>query len=268
MTPYTTEPATPATLTDFFALVPDPAEAARRQAALRANLEAGRVRLGDLLILRSPRGVEGTVQVPRVEAVPLFPALRPDVRPEGVTLLMRTLWERAEPQRRLVLQESLAPLDAAPALAAGWVFDEEYLMYTTDLRARPFPRDPQAVIGDAAWLALPEVQALLAADGNTDYELGEGDRLVALQDAGELQAFGKVGPSGRPDWAGVHMIGVRPEARGRGLGARLHAHLLALAAEDFAWHGGGTGAENHAMRRVFEKSGSVLTELQVYFRRS
>ncbi|BDP42357.1 hypothetical protein DAETH_23260 [Deinococcus aetherius] len=142
------------------------------------------------------------------------------------------------------------------------------MIYETDLRTRPDLRDPQAVEGNPDWLSRPEVRALLDADGHTDYELGEEERLFGLDDGEGLAAFGKVGPSGRPDWANIHLIGVLSRARGRGLGTRLHAHLLALAAEEHTHHAGGTGADNHAMRRIFEKNGRRPNVTQMYFRPS
>lgn len=50
------------------------------------------------------------------------------------------------------------------------------------------------------------------------------------------------------------------------LGQRLHAHLLARAAQEFGWHMGRTEADNHAMRRIFERSGSREKARQLYFR--
>lgn len=90
--------------------------------------------------------------------------------------------------------------------------------------------------------------------------------MIALPGAGGLPvALGAVGPGGRPDTAGLDLIGALPQARGQGLGTRLHAHLLALAAQRSAYHSGGTEAENSAMRRIFEKHGSRLVATQMYF---
>ncbi|MCD0156672.1 GNAT family N-acetyltransferase [Deinococcus sp. 6GRE01] len=82
----------------------------------------------------------------------------------------------------------------------------------------------------------------------------------------QVLALGATGPGGRPGEAGLDLIGVRPAQRGRGYGARLHAHLLGVAAQTFASHTGGTDAGNHAMRRTFERSGSVLLSTQQYYR--
>ena len=56
------------------------------------------------------------------------------------------------------------------------------------------------------------------------------------------------------------MLGVQPSRRGQGLGLALHAHLLAVAAQTHRKHGGTTDFSNHAMRRIFERNGAVLTE--------
>lgn len=268
MNTYTIETPTLDTLSDFFALHPDPADVARRLPVLRENIEAGRVLLENLLILRSDRGIEGTALIAQAVQVPVFPRFRPDVAPEGMTALARAIHIRTGPEHRLVLQDDQAPLNAAAIEAAGWVLDDHQPQYQTDLHARPYRRDPQAVEGGADWLDRPEVQALLQAQGETDYELGGRERLVRLPGGEGLAAFGKIGSSGRPGYANIHLIGVLPGARGRGLGTRLHEHLLALAAEEHTHHGGSTRADNHAMRRIYAKNGSELVATHLYFRPS
>lgn len=266
MTPCTVQPATPETLADLYALHADPADVAKRLPMLRENIAAGKVSLDRILFLRSDRGVEGTVLLPGPLRVPAFPRFRPDVPADAMTAFARAIREKAEPQRLLVLQDDLAPLNAAAVEAAGWVLDSRHVMYETDLQARAYRGDPRAVEGGPDWLSRPEVRALLEGDGHTDYELAEEARLVALEEGGQLAAFGTVGPSGRPGYASIHLIGVLPGARGRGLGTRLHAHLLGLAAGRFARHGGGTAADNGPMRRIYEKNGSQLQATQMYFR--
>lgn len=267
MNTYTIETPTLASLADFFALHPDPEDVAKRLPILRDNIAAGRVRLENVLILRSERGIEGTALVSAAPQVPIFPRFRPDVTPEAVRTLARALRERAEPQRVLLLQNDLAPLDAAPVEAAGWVLDDEQASYETDLQSRSYPLAPGASEGGDDLRQRPEVAALLDTLGHSDWEWAEGWTLVALPGAdGQPVALGAFGPSTRPGWANLNMIGVHPGARGQGHGTRLHAHLLARAAESFAMHGGGTEAENHAMRRIFEKNGSRHTATQMYFR--
>ncbi|THF85916.1 GNAT family N-acetyltransferase [Deinococcus sp. KSM4-11] len=115
----------------------------------------------------------------------------------------------------------------------------------------------------------PDVQAALSDLGRADLALRDGWTLHGLFRGQELVALGAHGASGRPGGvfeASIDMIGVRPAFRGQGLGRRLHAHLLGRAAERHDWHRGGTGADNHAMRRIFEHSGSVLLGTQRYFR--
>lgn len=267
MNTYTIQTPTLDTLTDFFALHPDPLDVAQRLPILRDNLAAGRVRLENVLILRSERGIEGTALISATPQVPIFPRFRPDVAPVGMTTLARALHGRAEPERKLLLQDDLAPLDAAPVEAAGWVLDDEQVMYDTDLQARSYPLAPDAVEGGDELRQRPEVAVLLDTLGHADWEWAEGWTLVALPDtAGQPVALGAFGPSNRPGWANLNMIGVHPGARGQGHGTRLHAHLLARAAESFTMHGGGTEAQNHAMRRIFAKNGSRHVATQMYFR--
>ena len=78
-------------------------------------------------------------------------------------------------------------------------------------------------------------------------------------------ALGAIGPSGRPGCASINLIGVLPQGRGQGLGTRLHAHLMALAAQNHWCHAGGTEADNAAMRRIFDKHGSRQMATQLYF---
>lgn len=264
MNTYQIEHPTLDTLADFFALHPDPADVARRLPTLRENIRAGRVLLENVLLLRSERGVEGTVLIPGPVQVPAFPRFRPDTPAEGITAFARAIREKVGPERLLVLQDDQAPPNAAPVEAAGWVLDDRHVMYETDLHARSYARDPEAQEVDAAD---PGIESLLDRLGRADFQLRDGWTLLALPDvSGQPAALGAAGPSGRPDWASVDMLGVLPHARGQGLGTRLHAHLLALAAEGHGQHGGGTGADNHAMRRIYEKNGSRLVVTQMYFR--
>lgn len=264
MNTYTVEPPTLDTLSDFFALHPDPADAAKRLPILRENLAAGRVRLENVLILHSERGVEGTVLISGPVQVPAFPRFRPDTPPEGITALAQALREKVGPERLLVLQDDQAPLNAEAVEAAGWVLDDHQALYQTDLHAHAYARDPQAREVEAHD---PEIAALLDSLGRADFQLREGWTFLALSDeSAQPVALGAAGPSGRPDWASVDLIGVLPGARGRGLGTRLHAYLLALAAERHSHHGGSTRADNHAMRRIYAKNGSQLVATQLYFR--
>ncbi len=126
-----------------------------------------------------------------------------------------------------------------------------------------YPLDPQA---QTLGVNHPDIRVLLDQLGQPDLELSEGWTLIALPAADRVNAaLGAVGPGGRPNTASINLIGVLPDARGEGLGTRLHAHLLALAARQFAAHAGGTEAENAAMRRVFEKHGSRLAATQMSF---
>lgn len=263
MKTFTVQPATAKTLSDLVALIADREDAAGRLTFMRERLAGGQFRLENTLILRSGRGVEGHALIHAVPQIPVFPHLRSGVPQEAVTALARALLETAGPGQRLLLDDNLAPLQAAPFEAAGWVLDSRQVMYETDLRARTYPPDPQAqtVAADQS-----DIRVLLEQLGQPDLELSEGWTLIALPGTdGSPVALGAVGPGGRPDTASVNMIGVLPQAHGQGLGTRLHAHLLALAAQQFATHGGGTEAENAAMRRVFEKHGSRLTATQLYF---
>lgn len=264
MTTFHLERATLATLPDAYALHPDPADAGQRLEQFRQRVAEGKARPEQFLLLRSERGVEAVVSVGEHPAVPLFPRARADTPSTGLTELFTHLHEVA-PERTLLLDSSLIAPDAAPALAAGWVVDDEQVVYETDLTSRLWELVPDAVEGGAELLERPEIRALATELGQADLELDEGWRLVALQgENGEPVALGAVGPSNRQGWANINLIDVHEAARGGGLGTRLHAHLLARAAEKFTHHVGRTEASNHAMRRIFERNGSVLKSQQVY----
>lgn len=268
MNTYKIEQATPDTLNDIYALH-DPAEAAQRLPALIQRMAEGKTSADRFWLLRSPRGVEAVVNLTPLASIPLFPRYRADTPPEQVTAFLRHLkgLVAAQSEQRLVLDSQFVTLNAAPAEAAGWVLNDSHVVYETDLRAGTLSLVPDALEGGADLLERPDVQALLHELGQSDWEWHPDWVVVGLPDAtGKAVALGAFGPSSRPRWGNLNMIGVQPSVRGQGYGTRLHAHLLARAAERFEWHGGGTEAENHAMRRIFEKNGSVLISTQIYFR--
>lgn len=272
LTTYTVETLTLDTLSDALTLHPDPADAASGLSILRENVVAGRIRLENVLVLRSQRGVEGTALVSNASQVPVLPRFRPDVSAEAMTILARAVRERVEPERVLLLQDDQTPLNREAVEAAGWHYDSTEVIYETDLMARSYPLSPFAREGQAPWLEHPDLQHFLQQLDPTIPQfsggLMEGWTLVALYEEANagapILALGAYGPS-KPGYGGVDMIGVHPAKRGRGLGTQLHAHLLSRLAPDFARHGGLTSANNHAMRRIFEKNGSRHTATQLYF---
>lgn len=266
MNTFTVERATLTTLPDAFALHPDPAEAQTRLERFRQRVAEGKASPEQFILLRSERGIEGVATLSPQVFVPLLVQTRPDTTPAAHQQFFAALLELA-PQRTLLLDSTHTPPDAAPALAAGWTLDDEQVVYETDLSARRWSLAPDALEGGAELLERPQIRALAAELGQADLELGEGWRLAALLDEmGKPAALGAFGPSGRPDWASINLVGVREMARGKGLGTHLHAHLLACAAREFGWHVGRTEAENHAMRRIFERNGSTLKSRQLYLR--
>ena len=69
-------PATPDTLTDLYALHPDPLETARLLETYRGRVQRGEAHLSDTLILRTPRGVEGAVTFGPAPHPYVFPHVR------------------------------------------------------------------------------------------------------------------------------------------------------------------------------------------------
>ncbi|CAM4420518.1 GNAT family N-acetyltransferase [Deinococcus marmoris] len=263
MNTFTIQPATAETLPDLVALMADREEAARRLNFMRERLSGGQLKLEQTLILRSERGVEGHAVINAVPQIPVFPNLRADAPEEAIIALAQAIRAQAGPEQRLLLDDNLAPLLAAPFEAAGWVLNSRHVMYETDLRARSYPLDPQAQTVDADQ---PDIREALDQLGQPDLDPSEDWTLITLPDKyGLPAALGAVGPGGRPDTASINLIGVLSPSRGQGLGTRLHGHLLALAARQFASHAGGTEADNGAMRRIFDKHGSRLVATQMYF---
>ncbi|MDV6374576.1 GNAT family N-acetyltransferase [Deinococcus arenicola] len=263
MNTFNVQPATAETLPDLVALIAGREDAAQRLNSMRERLASGQLKLERTLILRSGRGMEGHATIPEIPQIPVFINLRADAPDEAMTILARAICEQAGAGQQLILTDALAPLHAMPVEAAGWVLDSRYVVYETDLHARAYPLDPQAQAVDAD---CPHVRELLEQLGQSDLKLSEDWTLIALPSADGIPvALGAVGPGGRPDTASLNLIGVLPQARGQGLGTRLHAHLLALAAQKFAHHAGGTEAENFSMRRIFAGHGSRLVATQMYF---
>ncbi|GGO40926.1 hypothetical protein [Deinococcus humi] len=119
MNTYSIHTPTLDTLTDIYALDPDREEAGRRLTTLRARIAEGQAAPGQFLILRSERGVEGVASLASPPQVPVFPHFRPDVGLGGITALARAIREHPGPKRKLLLHDSLAPLDAEAVLTAG-----------------------------------------------------------------------------------------------------------------------------------------------------
>ena len=264
MNTFSLETLTADTLADAYALHPDPAQVPELLEGARTRIAAGQLRPEQFLVLRSGRGVEATLLVPANARAPLFPRYRAETPPDILTDFFRLLRQKA-PGRTLLLDDSLVTLRPDEALAAGWMLDSTNVTYQTDLSTVTAAPDPAAQ--PLADVSGAEAQALLAALDRADLDLEEEDTLLGLRDgAGQLVGLGLVAPSNRPGWANLDLIGVQPDLRGRGYGQRLHAQMLRRAALSFTHHGGQTDAENHAMRRIYERNGSRHTGTQLYFR--
>lgn len=266
-TEYHIEHGTLATLPDAYALHTDREDAQRRLERFRARMAAGKARPEAFIFLRSGRGMEAVVLVGDKPRVPMFSHTRNDAAAAGLEQFYRYLRQHA-PERLLVLDSNYTLLDAVPAQAAGWRLSEgEHLIYETDLRTRHWALAPEAQEGGPELLQRPDVAALLAELGQADWQPPAGWQVVVLPGAdGQPAALGGVGPRDHAPTINISLIGVRPDQRGQGLGQRLHAHLLARAAELHDRHMGGTEASNAAMIRIFEANGSRLMARQLYLK--
>jgi RimJ/RimL family protein N-acetyltransferase len=155
---------------------------------------------------------------------------------------------------------------------------DEIIYVTRDLDdadaagADPFRYRSVAELGRAAFL--PWFGRALAGTANGWVDAGDPaatfDALVAkLGAAAATQAWGVAALDGRPvgvimpqvvpyarALGGMAFLGVFPEARGAGIGARLHAAGLgALARAGVRRYIDRTDARNHAMLRIFARNG-------------
>ena len=266
MTPHTFDHATPDTLDAYIAFreIQNPED-------FRARLADGRLTYEGLCQMYSGRGLEAVWT--HGPSPFIFPGVRLDLEPAGLEAFALHLAQTA-PDKRVILNEGMAPTDAAPWEAAGWVLDVHSVMAQTDLTARIWPLDPRVQERPMAGLLAPDLLELYAelvkagkigdrdetdpAIAFADDVQDEEKRLFTLMDGEQVAAAAVLIPDQRG--AGVHMLGVRPDRRGAGLGLALQVHLLAVAAQDHSKHMGATDYTNHAMRRIFERNGSVLSE--------
>lgn len=124
----TVEPAAPDTLEELY--FENPARRAELAGALRSRIAAGAARAEDFLLLRGADGAAlASANTAMPPFVPFFPSARPEVSAAELQPLLAALRERAEPPRRLLLDDGRCPLHREAALAAGWVFDSEEVLY-------------------------------------------------------------------------------------------------------------------------------------------
>ena len=267
LTPYTFEHATPDTLDQSIAF-----RDIQNLEDFRARLADGRLTYGGLRQMRSWRGLEAAWGYGASPVI--FPNVRPDLDTAGLQALAGHLTPTA-PDKRVILNEGMAPTDSAPWEVAGWVLDTHAVGAETDLTARSWPLDPRVQERPVAGLLAPDLLELYA-ELVTAGKIGDRDetdpvvafgndlqdeekRLFVLMEDGVALGAAMITPSPPAKGRGIHMLGVRPDRRGQGLGLARHAHLLAVIAQTYSKHGGGTDYANHAMRRIFERNGSVLS---------
>jgi GNAT superfamily N-acetyltransferase len=238
-----------------------------------ARLADGRLTYAGLGQMHSGRGLEAAWSLGPGSVV--FPTVRLDLETEGLQALVEQL-TRTAPGKRVILNEGMAPTIATPWEAAGWVLETHAVMAETDLTTRSWPLDrrvQERPMSELLAPALLELYAELARVG-TIGDTGETDPAVAFEDDlsdedtrlfvlvedGAVLGAALLTPAPPGRGRGIHMVGVHPGLRGRGLGRALHASLLAIAAQTHNQHAGTTDWDNHAMRRIFERNGAVLKE--------
>lgn len=248
------------------------------------RVESGQLSYRNLYVLKSGRGVEAAFALGKAPVLVL--RARHDLPGAGQQVLAAQLETLEEVGRKtLILDSRLCSLDAEVFLRRGWSLESDSVLYTTDLKAQHHAPDPAVIERPVTDLLSPELRRLyvhlLQADptigdtGTADPQAALGDavndggqRLFVVPDgAGEVIAAATLGLGPRGE-ASIHMVGVTPERRGQGLGARLHAHLLHEAASVSSTHMGGTDAANTAMIRIFERNGALQQSRQRQFRQA
>ena len=91
----------------------------------------------------------------------IFPNVRPDLDTAGLQALAEHLTLTA-PDKRVILNEGMAPTDSAPWEVAGWVLDTHAVGAETDLTARSWPLDPRVQERPVAGLLAPDLLELYA----------------------------------------------------------------------------------------------------------
>jgi RimJ/RimL family protein N-acetyltransferase len=90
---------------------------------------------------------------------------------------------------------------------------------------------------------------------------------VALQDGLPVGLILPLSFGGDPERGTLSYVGVLPEFRGQGIGARLHlAGLALLAGAGVQRYVGSTDVRNEAMARVFARNGCTVTRTRLHFR--
>jgi|GEM_PF-2720723 len=248
---------------------------------LQDRLREGRLTYDQLFLLRSRRGPEAAVMIGGGPVI--MPRVRFDAPVEASRFLAAEVLSRTDRRRqRLVLDSLIAPLAVEAFEEAGWCVAHHSVLYRTDLTVHQGALDgavQERPIADVRSGELASLfEDLVAADGAIG-DTGSADPQEALQD--ELDTEGcrlfvlvdeltvlaaatlRIGPRGE---AQVHMLGVRPASRGRGIGRRLHAHVLAMASEVTRVHMGVTDASNAAMWRIITRNGAERTSEQFQLR--
>ena len=238
-----------------------------------------------LFVFETPAGdLLGKYDVPIVKARG-WSLWAPTVRPgPGAEAVLDALCAHqvAQARRRgagsieLLLEEGhwLPDLARAAVLRAGFAFFEETVVVSIDLE-RSLPEAPVEIdVRPAAALPQAELRALCHAAGipdADDEELAPGAPglalgVVALE--GDRPIGLALAQSSRdPEEVLDHGVGVVPEARGRGVGrALVRAFLVRAHARGAASYVASTGADNLAMRAVFDSLGAEVVARRSVFR--
>lgn len=199
------------------------------------------------------------------------------------TMLPDVLKEHQAEDKILILDSNLTAIDADVFEEAGWQLQGHDKLYQTDVSAGEWQLEPSVSQQPAAALLSEAMQefydALLQEDatiGDTDSNdpkdafaeaiSDESMQLFVMEEHGNIIAAATLSEM-MPEHVAIHLLGVLPSRRGQGIGARLHAHLLAVAkAQGALRHVGGTAADNHAMHAIYQQNGAELTAEHYQFR--
>ncbi len=246
--------------------------------ALARNLQNGKLTFDQMYLFRhrgKPEAAFTLTASPVV--VPHMDAGMAKVGRRAFATLVRELLEGTG---KIVIVDSVsAPVGVDAFIEAGWTVTSHDKLYRTDLMRGSWDLDAVAEELGAGALLSPELRAFYNEILKTDTQIGDtgtdnpdesfGEavfddtvRLFVIRREGRVLAAATLFSVAK-DEAGVHLLGVVPAQRNKGIGRRLHAHVLAVAKSGARFHVGGTRADNTAMHRIYMKNGAVLVSEQV-----
>lgn len=179
----------------------------------------------------------------------------------------------------VIIDKHLADVSTAAFTEAGWSVKSHDKIYQTDLTTGQWKLDAHVLELASADLLSPAMLDFYGKILTTDRYIGDSGsddpieafedtvsdndvRLFIFKDQAHIIAAATLFPTAQEE-VGIHLLGVVPSERGKGIGGRLHAHVLAVSKTKARLHVGGTSADNTAMHKIFLRNGSLMVSEQI-----